>query len=140
MYICVYHAYMYISIYICKVHNTCRWCYGISIYIHMCVAELFHLTYLHRTEPHIYTATYMLSLCGFTKTCIYICMCTSYVCMCYPQTDINSIQSTDYGEILSSITDITILLCLLLSWLDELKVYITICMYICLYSRLLQQV
>ena len=52
-------------------------------------------------------------------------MCTNYICMCYPQTDINSIQSTDYGEILSSITDITTLLCLLLSWLDELKVYVT---------------
>ena len=45
--------------------------------------------------------------------------------MYYPQSDINGIQSTDYGEILSSITDITTLLCLLLSWLDELKVYVT---------------
>ena len=41
----------------------------------------------------------------------------------------NSIQSTDYSEVLSSITDITMLLCLLLSWLDELKVHLAMCIY-----------
>ena len=44
--------------------------------------------------------------------------------------------------VLSSITDITMLLCLLLSWLDELKVCVAmyictyVCMYVCMYLQL----
>ena len=120
----------------------------VCIYVRMYVCIYVCMYVYVRMYVRMYVRTYVrIYACVYVRTYVCTCICAyawhtyirtytqlrirTYVCTYFhPQTDINTIQSTNYTEVLSFVSDVTVLLYLLLSWLDELKVLIII---ICIY-------